>query len=380
MDPKVTFIVPCYKLAHFLKVCVNSILAQTYTDFEVLILDDVSPDNTPEVAAEFKDPRVIYIRNETNLGNIRNYNKGIELARGRYIWLISADDCLRSKHVLQKYVDILEKNPQVGYVFCPAMTLRDGAEAGVEDWSNWPGNQDRILNRREVLKRSTTQCPVCAPTGLVRKECYTRISDFLTSLPRSSDWYLWAVFAMSYDVGYFAEPMVYYRRHGANMDKVVEEEQPAAFHDEFLTVRWAITKASEKAGMQDVTSDFIRSLADEYVTRIVETEVAGWQYGRTRETAKREILECASSEAQAEEMLRMLHGRLPRALAAKRSFMGALYYNQGKLDLAVAAFRSSLASNPWSMRPRLYLAALKIERSFGIRLVPWLKSLKGAIQ
>jgi glycosyltransferase involved in cell wall biosynthesis len=51
MDPKVSFLVPCYKLAHFLGDCVNSILAQTYGDFEVLIMDDCSPDNTPEVAA-----------------------------------------------------------------------------------------------------------------------------------------------------------------------------------------------------------------------------------------------------------------------------------------------------------------------------------------
>src|SRR3984893_9061630 len=50
MDPKVTFVVPCYKLAHLLSECVSSILDQTYTDFELLIMDDCSPDNTPEIA------------------------------------------------------------------------------------------------------------------------------------------------------------------------------------------------------------------------------------------------------------------------------------------------------------------------------------------
>ena len=67
-DPMVSFVVPCHKLAHWLPDCVASILSQTCRDFEVLIMDDCSPDNTSEVARSFQDPRVRYIRNETNLG------------------------------------------------------------------------------------------------------------------------------------------------------------------------------------------------------------------------------------------------------------------------------------------------------------------------
>src|SRR5947209_11370258 len=85
--PKVSFVVPCYKLAHLLPECINSILSQTFKDFEILIMDDCSPDNTEEIARSFKDPRVKHIRNDPNLGHLRNYNKGIELSRGRYIWL-----------------------------------------------------------------------------------------------------------------------------------------------------------------------------------------------------------------------------------------------------------------------------------------------------
>src|SRR5258706_15476525 len=101
-NPTVSFVVPCYKLAHLLPECVHSILGQTYGDFEVLIMDDHSPDNTAEVAQAIKDPRVRYIRNDPNLGSLRNYNKGIGLARGKYVWLISADDYLRRPHVLER--------------------------------------------------------------------------------------------------------------------------------------------------------------------------------------------------------------------------------------------------------------------------------------
>src|SRR5437016_5697097 len=100
--PRVTFVVPCYKLGHLLAECLKSILAQTYRDFEVLVMDDCSPDDTAEVARSFHDPRVKHIRNEPNLGHLRNYNRGLDLAEGEYIWLVSADDRLRKPYVLER--------------------------------------------------------------------------------------------------------------------------------------------------------------------------------------------------------------------------------------------------------------------------------------
>src|SRR6267378_796708 len=116
--PKVSFVVPCYRLAHLLPECINSILSQTFVDFEILIMDDCSPDDTPKVAQSFQDPRVRHVRNEPNLGHLRNYNKGIDLALGKYVWLISADDYLRRPYVLRRYIDLLDRHPHVGYAFC----------------------------------------------------------------------------------------------------------------------------------------------------------------------------------------------------------------------------------------------------------------------
>src|SRR5260370_38737001 len=94
-NPTVSFVVPCYKLAHLLPECLNSIFRQTYSDFEVLVMDDCSPDNTSEVVCRIQDQRLRYVRNDQNLGHLRNFNKGIELSRGRYVWIIPADDYLR---------------------------------------------------------------------------------------------------------------------------------------------------------------------------------------------------------------------------------------------------------------------------------------------
>ncbi len=68
--PKVSFVVPCYRLAHLLPQCIHSILAQTFVDFEILVMNDRSSDNTTEVAAAFRDPRVIHVLNEKNLGHL----------------------------------------------------------------------------------------------------------------------------------------------------------------------------------------------------------------------------------------------------------------------------------------------------------------------
>ena len=93
--PRVSVIMTAYQDFRFIDAAVRSILAQTYTDFEILIMDDCSPDNTPEIAASFRDDRVKHVRNNPNLGHLKNYNKGIQMARGKYVWLISADDYLR---------------------------------------------------------------------------------------------------------------------------------------------------------------------------------------------------------------------------------------------------------------------------------------------
>jgi tetratricopeptide (TPR) repeat protein len=379
MEPKVSFIVPCYNLAHFLTDCVNSILSQTCGDFEILIMDDCSPDNTPEVAALFKDPRVIHIRNEPNLGNIRNYNKGIELSRGRYLWLISADDCLRSRDVLQKYVDLLDNRPEVGFVFCPTMSLVNGEEVGVDGWTTWPGDKDQIISGREVVRRSAYACAVAAPAGIVRKECYARKGLFRTDLPRTSDYYLWAMFATMSDAGYFAEPMVYYRQHPSSMETTATQQQPVSLFEEKMRALWTVKKEVEEAGIQGVSADFHRGLTREYTWRLVDMEIEKAPYGRTWDAAIKEIRDNASGEKEAEEILQLIRAGWTSALATGYAWKGAGYYQRGQFDKAIAAFRSSLSLNPRGIKPRVYILASKLEQLFGIRLIPWLKTLKKAM-
>jgi len=251
-NPLVSFVIPCYKLAHMLPDCVNSILKQDYENFEVLIMDNCSPDSTPQVAQSFNDPRVKHIRNESNLGHIRNYNKGMTLARGKYVWLLSADDMLRSPHVLGRFVDVMERNPRVGYVFCRAVELHQGKEKGIVRWADC-ADEDCIWNDTSFLMRLIQTNCIVAPTVLMRKECHDKVGQFQLDLPFASDWYMWCMLAMHYGVAYLSDPMVCYRVHEESLTSLYSGGEYACIcvGDE-LSVLWRVGREAELANIPSV--------------------------------------------------------------------------------------------------------------------------------
>ena len=248
MDPIVTFVVPCYKLAHLLPECVNSILAQTYRDFEILIMDNCSPDNTPEVAASFNDPRVKHIRNEANLGHVRNFNKGITMARGKYVWLISPDDWLRSPNVLARYVDTMERNPGVGYAFCRSIEVQNSQEVGIAGWTDL-GEDDLIWEGPRFLMRLIQGDCVVLSAAMVRKECYEKFGMFSLEMPHANDWYLWCVLALHYQVAYLSEPMVFVRMHEQSLTSAFNQTGGSICVIDELTVLWRAAHLAELAGV-----------------------------------------------------------------------------------------------------------------------------------
>src|SRR5262249_42831115 len=162
--------VPCYNLAHFLEECVESILVQSFQNFEVLIMDDCSPDDTAVVAAAFTDPRVRHIRHVSNVGHLRNYNIGIEQARGKYLWLISADDRLRSAKVLERFVNVFEADPEVTLAFCSGLYLTaDGREGAV---IGRVYDRDCIVSSDVFVGGAIKYNLVCTPGAMAHTQSY----------------------------------------------------------------------------------------------------------------------------------------------------------------------------------------------------------------
>jgi glycosyltransferase involved in cell wall biosynthesis len=275
--PRVTFVVPCYKLAHLLPECLDSILGQTFGDLEILVMDDHSPDDTPAVVASYSDPRVTHVRNHPNLGHLRNYNKGIAMARGDYIWLISADDRLRSPHVLDRYVREMDANPNVGYAFCRGLGLLDGRETEIVGWADLQRG-DGILNGREFLRRLLQSNCVLAPAGLVRRECYDKLGMFPLDLPFAGDWYLWCIFSLHFDAAYFSEPMVNYREHPASMtDQLIERDIRRLAEDD-LAVRWRMWDHIAAFRDEDLLRHCVDTIVDCYAGALASRKRRGARY------------------------------------------------------------------------------------------------------
>jgi len=257
-SPTVTFVIPCYRLAHFLAECVASVVSQDYANIEILILDDQSPDNTEEVArriiADHPDRNIQYVRNEKNLGNIRTYNKGISLAAGAHVWILSPDDRLRSRQIVSRYADLMVRRPDVGYVFCPAHLIKNDADTGVCKESVYRA-EDQVLDSVQLVKDiADNDFTLLSPSVMIRKECYERVTLFPENLPHRGDSQVWAMIALSYRVGYFAEPMVDYRVHADSMMATFGRQNVARMVEDDIAVPWGIKAAAEAKNNREVVA------------------------------------------------------------------------------------------------------------------------------
>jgi glycosyltransferase involved in cell wall biosynthesis len=347
MNPTVSFVVPCYNLGHLLKECVDSILSQTYRDFEVLIMDDCSPDQTPEVARSLDDPRVRHIRNEPNLGHLSNYNKGIRMTRGKYVWLISADDRLLRPDVLQKYVSVAESNPSVGYVCSSAVEIRRGEYTPVAAYSAHHGG-DTIYEGHIFLQKLLYSNSVVAASAMVRKSCYDNLGAFPLDMPFAGDWYLWCLFALYYDVAYISEPAVAYRIHEGSMTEALVERNAHVCVQDDLAVLWRIKERAKNAGLPDTVDKARKAIAFEYARQVIGKRYRG--------------VICRMSIADCEQSIKRFSAALEEAadLAFRvRVSIGDLETQHGNTTAALEWYRRAIQMRPRALALWIKVALLK---------------------
>jgi glycosyltransferase involved in cell wall biosynthesis len=350
--PAVSFVLPCYKHGHFLADCVRSILAQSFGDFEVLIMDDCSPDETPLIARSFADARVRHVRNEQNLGHLANYNKGIGLAEGKYIWLINVDDFLRSPQVLEKFVAVMEKVPTAAYVFCRAFSVRGGVEVPPHAIH---GITDRIYGSEEFLKRLIVRNTISTPTVMVRRTSYERVGRFEPDLPHSGDWFQWCRHALHGDVAYLAEPMVCYRLHDTNMTHWYHQNPHKLIRDE-IEVRWRVRSMAQQLGRAGIVKAATDAIAWDYGYRVSLKLTEDWPLGMTM--------------AEFNESLRAHTGDpavIAQATVTVLRAVADAQYRKGDLAQARAFYDQAVAADP-SHVPTRAKRALLATGSVGRRL------------
>lgn len=225
----VDVVVPCYRYGRYLKECVQSVLGQGGDEIRVLIVDDASPDDTPQVADSLAcaDSRVSYRRHVSNLGHIRTYNEGIGWVRADYMLLLSADDYLLPG-ALKRATALMDAHPKVGLCFGEAVHLRDsGFTRSVRVPIEVHDESDVVLGGPRFIAlcaKSGANNIVPTPTAVVRTSLLKQLGGYRSDLPHTADLELWLRLASRSCVGFIRAEQAVYRRHSVNMSTAYFED------------------------------------------------------------------------------------------------------------------------------------------------------------
>ena len=217
---RVDVVVPCYNYGRYLNACVHSVLSQAGVDVSVIIVDDASTDNTPDLCRKLsEDPRVSVIRHETNKGHIATYNDGLDQVTAEYVVLLSADDLL-APGALSRATGLMDEHPSVGFVYGHPVTFRGETPPSPRDrrpgrkiWSgaDWVG-----------LMCRTGQNFIYCPEVVMRTRVQRQIGSYRKELPHSGDMEMWLRAAMVSDVGRITGvDQAYYRLHPQSMQHTI---------------------------------------------------------------------------------------------------------------------------------------------------------------
>ena len=200
--PDVSILLPTRNRAHLIERAIKSVLAQTFTNFELIVVDGASTDATADVVARFDDPRIVYLREETPRGAAAGENRGIAAARAEYIAFIDDDDEWLPSKLETQWSRFLTEGDETGVIYTGRWLDKNG--------SRLFGPPLAILARegriyRELLNRTTFVPLVCA---MVRKRCFDAVGLFDERLPTSNDYDLWVRMSEHFRFVYVPEPLV----------------------------------------------------------------------------------------------------------------------------------------------------------------------------
>ena len=212
VGPSVTVLMPVYNAARYIRQAMDSILDQSFRPFEFLIIDDGSTDDSAAIISSYADPRIRFLRNETNLGITATLNKGIMLASCELIARMDADD-ISHPHRLQKQFGHMKRNPDCALLSTWARVVSD----------------DRKFVRLERYRSNfyyynlTFECWIYHPTVMFRKSAVEEVG--LYSMPYSEDYDLFWKMSTRFRINNLSEPLVDYRLSPTSLNTVLKKEE-----------------------------------------------------------------------------------------------------------------------------------------------------------
>ncbi|HOZ86521.1 MAG TPA: glycosyltransferase, partial [Bacteroidia bacterium] len=207
MNTKVSVLMPVYNASLYLEEAISSILNQSYSDFELIIINDGSTDNSLEIIERFSDTRIILVNNKKNSGIINARNQGLQLAKGKYIANMDADDVSLPQR-FEKQVKFLDSHPETAILATRLILITpEGEQSGV-----WPEDYYCVTTKDIANTLPVINC-IGQPTVMMRTEIVRRIG-YHEKFKNNEDWGLWlSVLAEGQGIAKLSEPMLLYRQH-----------------------------------------------------------------------------------------------------------------------------------------------------------------------
>lgn len=214
--PRVSILIPAYNRAEYLPETLASALNQTYADFEIVIVDDGSTDNTAQIVRAISDPRIQYVY-QNNRGVSAALNTAWRAARGEFISLLGSDDLFLPSQ-LETLLPIIESDPSLGAVYARAQAM----DARGEPLAQILGASLKFAD--DALASLLYGDSVCGIASLVRRACIERVGGYNESLIANEDWDLWIRIAEIAGFAFHDEILARYRMHAASLTGAQSEQ------------------------------------------------------------------------------------------------------------------------------------------------------------
>ena len=215
VTPEVSVVIPAYNYGRYLRCAIDSALAQSFANLEVIVVDDGSTDDTPAIVRSCPDPRVRYLH-QANAGLSAARNTGIREARAPFIALLDADDLWLPGMLAAAMERFASLPKEAGVVACASTRVDvDGRPIGGKAF--FPSG-DRWFTASEIVLQSRFM----PSTVVARREAYAECGEFDTTLRSSEDRDMWIRIGMRFRIFHLGTPSVLIRKHGSNMSKHAE--------------------------------------------------------------------------------------------------------------------------------------------------------------
>ena len=220
--PKVSVVIPTYNRAHFLPETIQSVLVQTFQDFEIIVVDDGSIDNTKEVVDNFQDLRIKYIYQE-NQGGSAARNTGAKTSSGEYIVPLDSDDVLLN-NAIEKGVQTLDRHPEAAFSYGHAHLMDESGRVfsmlKQKQKLSYVGESVDKIKEFLILGDYVPGCTI-----MIRRKCLFDVGLFDPTFPGSQDYELVVRLTRKYPIAYMAEPLAKYRIHPGRLTTARELDE-----------------------------------------------------------------------------------------------------------------------------------------------------------